>query len=73
METTVKRISLALTAGDLQQLDDLCDHFQEHQTNIIKRGLIILHYATFSPIDDKLVKRIKANISKIKKELKKNG
>jgi hypothetical protein len=47
MPTTVKRISLSLTRGDIRDLDELTAHFQETSTQVVKRALLMLQYVTF--------------------------
>lgn len=47
MPKTTKRISIALTKEDVREIKLLCDFFEETQSAIIKRAIIILHYITF--------------------------
>ncbi len=47
MATTRKRITLSLTKGDIRELDLLCQFFEENPTDVIKRGIELLHYVTF--------------------------
>jgi len=48
MPTTKKRVCLALTKQDLCELEKLMAHFEETQTKVIQRALILLHYITFN-------------------------
>jgi len=47
MATTVKITSLALTKSDLAMLEALSKREGESYTQILKRGLILVHYITF--------------------------
>lgn len=51
MPTTMKRIHLSLTKEDLRQLETLGSYFEETNSQVIKRALILLHYITFTNRD----------------------
>ena len=46
MNTTVKRITLALSKEDLKELEFLNNHFGESASQVMRRALILLHYIT---------------------------
>lgn len=43
MATTNRRLTLALTKGDIEQLEFLKDHYGESTNQIYKRALFMLH------------------------------
>lgn len=50
METTQKRIHLALTEQDLKELESLEKHFNENRSQVMKRALTLLSYITFNKV-----------------------
>jgi hypothetical protein len=48
MATIKRRTTIGFTKGNDDQLNELCDHFQESKSQIVYRALTILHYITFN-------------------------
>jgi hypothetical protein len=54
MATTIKRINVRLTKGDVMQLADLVSHYGETNSEIITRAITVLHHMIFTAkIEDK--------------------
>jgi len=56
MITSKAQTALRLTKEDIKCIDELMNHFGENRTDIIKRGITLLHYIIFTknnhpPID----------------------
>ena len=51
MAATIKRIKMALTKADQEQLESLSKHFGENISGVMRRALILLHYLTFQTKD----------------------
>lgn len=47
MESTIKRVSFALTKIDEKQMTDLMKELGESQSQVLRRALIVLHRETF--------------------------
>lgn len=45
---TIKRQSIAITEGELRELDALSDHFGEPISQVIRRSITLLYYITFN-------------------------
>lgn len=49
MANTKKRITLALTKGDIQAMEDLKRHYGEDVSTIYRRAIMLFHYVSFLP------------------------